>query len=317
MKEKQINIIVVSLFDGMSCGRLALEEVKNINVLRYYSSEIKQYAIEVANINYPQDSKYRLGNILDINGTDLMNEIKQEFGENIKILLIGGSPCQDFSGANKERLGDKGNKSGLFYEYLRIKRELHPDYFLLENVRMKKEHQDLISYHMGVEPIVIQSAKIVPQLRHRLYWCNWSVNEINANEIKLNDVLESGYSDRDKARALLESDSRPLSTPIKMVHIYFNTGFTTLIFKNKEHFEQAKEHFDINFKGKSAKEIDMLIKDMDLSIYEGVRYMNSTEREACQGVRKGYTANINQKDSACLLGDGWTVPVISHILLNI
>ena len=298
---KKLNVL--SLFDGMSCGRIALERA-NIKVDNYFSSEIKEHAIDVANINYPQDKENRLGNILEIKAIDLP-----------KIdLLIGGSPCQDFSGANKERLGDKGVKSGLFYEYIRLLKETNPKYFLLENVRMKKEHQDLISELMGCEPIVINSQLVAPHLRHRLYWTNIPFDKMSEDKgLKLNDFLIDGYSDREKARTLLESDSRPLSTPIKMAHRYWNTGFTTLIFKNEEHYRDSLIHFQYNFKGKSAKEIDSLIVGMDLSVYDGVRYMNNREREACQTIPIGYTDSLSQNDSACLLGDGWTVDVITHI----
>jgi DNA-cytosine methyltransferase len=295
---------VLSLFDGMSCGRIALERA-GIKVDKDYSSEIKEYAIKVANENYPQDKDYRLGDVTKIKA----NELSQID------LLIGGSPCQDFSGANKERLGIKGTKSGLFYEYVRLLNECKPKYFLLENVRMKKEHQDLISKEIGYEPIVINSELVSPHLRHRLYWTNIpNVKKIKNTELQLNNFLEKGYSDRKKARTLLESDSRPLSTPIKMAHRYFNTGFTTLIFKDKEHFNNIKIHFDLNFKGKSAKEIDVLIKSIDLSLYNGLRYMNNREREYCQTIPKGYTDSLTQNEAACLLGDGWTVEVIKYIL---
>lgn len=95
---------------------------------------------------------------------------------------------------------------------------------------------------------------------------------------------------------MLESDSRPLKSPIKMCHRYFNTGFTTLIFKSEEHYNTIKKHFDIHFKGKSAKEIDTLGKDMDLSIYEGVRYMNNRERESCQTVPSGHNCLDEQNN---------------------
>ena len=294
---------VLSLFDGMSCGRIALERA-GIEVDNYYSSEIKDYAIKVADINYPQDKEHRLGDITKIKGSDLP-EID---------LLIGGSPCQDFSQANKERLGDKGVKSGLFYEYVRLLEDCKPKYFLLENVRMKKEHQDIVSDIIGCEPIVINSELVAPHLRHRLYWTNIPYKGLPDNEyLVLNDFLESGYSDRDKARTLLESDSRPLSTPVKMAHRYWNTGFTTLIFKDETHYEACKGHFDYHFKGKSAKEIDELIKTVDTSIFDGVRYMNNREREACQTVPVGYTDSLSQNDAACILGDGWTVDVVAHI----
>ncbi len=294
---------VLSLFDGMSCGRIALERA-GIQVDNYYSSEIKPYAIKVANKNYPQDEQNRLGDITKIVDC-LLPPID---------LLIGGSPCQDFSGANKERLGTDGIKSKLFFEYVRLLKETAPKYFLLENVRMKKEHQDFVSNIIGCEPIVINSELVAPHLRHRLYWTNIPFLEMPKDkELKLNDFLIEGYSDRDKARTLLESDSRPLSTPIKMAHRYFNTGFTTLIFKNKKHYVDIKIHFDANFKGKSAKEIDDISKDMDLSLYDGLRYMNNRERETCQTVPQGYTNSLTQNEAACILGDGWTVDVIAHI----
>ena len=300
-------INVLSLFDGMSCGRIALERA-NIKVDNYFSSEIKDYAIKVADINYPQDKENRLGDITKINGL-MLPKID---------LLIGGSPCQDFSQANKERLGDKGIKSGLFYENIRLLKETNPKYFLLENVRMKAEHEKIITDLLGVNPIVINSELVAPHLRHRLYWTNIPFSEMPNNKgLKLNDFLINGYSDREKARTLLESDSRPLSTPIKMAHRYFNTGFTTLIFKNKKHYEDIKAHFDLNFKGRSAKEIDELSRDIDLSLYDGIRYMNNQEREYCQTVPQGYTDSLTQNEAACILGDGWTVDVIAHILKGI
>jgi DNA (cytosine-5)-methyltransferase 3A len=296
-------INVLSLFDGMSCGRIALERA-NIGVKNYYSSEIKDYAIRVSDYNYPEDKKNRLGDITKIDGMGLPHID----------LLIGGSPCQDFSGANRERVGVKGKKSVLFFEYVRLLRDVKPTYFLLENVRMKKEHQDFISSILGCEPIVINSEKLSPQLRHRLYWTNIpNIEHPNDLGLELNDFLVDGYSDRKKARVLLASDSRPLTTPIKMCHRYFSTGFSTLIFKSKEHYDLIKTHYDNNFRGKSAIEIDKLSVGMDLSIYEGVRYMNNNEREFCQTVPQGYTDCLTQKEAADVLGDGWTVDVISHI----
>jgi DNA (cytosine-5)-methyltransferase 3A len=299
--EKKFNVL--SLFDGMSCGRIALERA-GVGVTKYFSSEIKKYAIKVADENYPQDTDYRLGDITKIDGHSL-GKIH---------LLIGGSPCQDFSGANKERLGISGIKSGLFLEYIRLLEETKPTYFLLENVRMKKEHQDVVSSMLGCEPIVMNSELLAPHLRHRLYWTNIPVNGLPKDlGLKLNDFLENGYSDRLKARTLLESDSRPLSTPIKMAHRYFNKGFTTLVFQSKEHYTDLKEHFDKYFKGKTAKEIDEISPFCDLSVYEGLRYLTNNERESCQTVPLGYTDSLSQNDAACLLGDGWTVSAIAHI----
>lgn len=298
---------ILSLFDGMSCGRIALERA-GIEVDNYFSSEIKDYAVKVADINYPMDKQNRLGDITKIDGYKLP-----------KIdLLIGGSPCQDFSQANKERLGDKGIKSGLFYEYVRLLKETKPKYFLLENVRMKAEHEKIITDLLGVKPIVINSELVAPHLRHRLYWTNIPFNEMPKDKgLRLNDFLIDGYCPRDKARTLLESDSRPLKDPLKMVHRDFNKGFNTVIFKDKEHYERIKEHFNKHFKGKKASEIDEISKDMDLSIYQGVRYMNNREREACQTVPNGYTDSLTQNEAACILGDGWTIDVIAHFFKGI
>jgi DNA (cytosine-5)-methyltransferase 3A len=297
---------VLSLFDGMSCGRIALEKA-SIFVDNYFSSEIKTHAIDIANKNYPQDSKNRLGDITKITSSDLP-----------KIdLLIGGSPCQDFSGANKDRLGTNGSKSKLFFHYSRLLQETKPRYFLLENVRMKKEHEQFVSSVIGCEPVAINSHLVAPQLRHRLYWTNIPFKNMPKDTgSSLNDFLKDGYSDRDKARALLESDSRPLATPIKMAHRYFNTGFTTLIFKDEKHFKEIEKHFKANFKGMSAKEIDHKAEKMDISMYAGVRYMNNNEREYCQTVPQGYTNSVSQNQAACVLGDGWTVNVVAHIFMG-
>ncbi len=226
--------------------------------------------------------------------------------------------CQDFSGANKKRLGVEGIKSGLFYEYVRLLKELNPRYFILENVRMKKEQQDIISKELGLEPLVFQSGDVTAQLRYRLYWTNIPCGiNLKKKQVSLNDILDSGYSDKEKARALLESDSRPLATPIKMAHRYFNKGFTTLIFESKEHFDEVNKHFNKHFKGKSAFEIDKLILGMDLGVYDNLRYLIPIERERCQTVPEGYTSTLTQNESACLLGDGWTIDVITHIMKGI
>lgn len=137
-------INVLSLFDGMSCGQIALERA-GIKVNQYFASEIKPHAIKVTQHNYP--NTIQLGDVTKVKATDLP-----------KIdLLIGGSPCQDFSIANKERKGLQGVKSGLFFEYLRLLKECNPKYFLLENVAMKPKDMELISQYLGTYPVNINS----------------------------------------------------------------------------------------------------------------------------------------------------------------
>jgi len=292
---------VLSLFDGMSCGQLALERV-GITPTNYYACEIKEHAMKVTQENFP--CTQQLG---DVNFVS-----KWTFGCNKIDLLIGGSPCQDFSGANKNREGINGQKSSLFWEFVRLKRDLRPKYFFLENVRMTKDNQKLVSDALGVQPIVINSKDVSGQLRHRLYWTNIPFTHPESKEVTLQECLDYGYTDREKSRCLLESDSRPSATPVKMFHRYYSTGFTTLIFKDKEHYDLCRSHYDLNHKGKKA--IEILESD---PIYDGLRYLNQNELERLQTVPVGYTQSLTRNQSACLLGDGWTVDVIAQFFINL
>lgn len=306
MVNKGINVF--SGFDGMSCGQVVLKDL-GVNLKNYFASEIKDHAIKITQTHFP-DTK-QLGDITKIKGCDLP-EID---------LFIGGSPCQDFSQANKVRLGTDGIKSGLFWEYVRLLEEvktINPDViFFLENVKMKKEHEALVTEVMGVKPVKINSKLLSGQLRNRTYWTNINGGVIPQPEdtlIELKDVLTSGYTDRQKARTLLESDSRPLATPVKMFHRYYATGFTTLIFKGKYHYDQCKEHYDKSFKGLSAKGIDeKLERGVDCSVYAGVRYLNKKERSLLQGLPEDYCQELTENEAACLLGDGWNCQTIKHI----
>ena len=148
---------VLSLFDGMSCARIALERA-GINVTRYYASEVDRYAIKVAQANYPDT--VQLGDVRDIMWPETF-----EF-EKIN-LLIGGSPCQGFSFAGKQ-LNFDDPRSALFWEYVRLLKECKPRYFLLENVRMNQRSQDVITEALGVQPVPINSSLVSAQNRKRL-----------------------------------------------------------------------------------------------------------------------------------------------------
>ena len=154
---------VLSLFDGMSCGQIALERA-GIAVDNYFASEIDKYAMKVTKANYPNTK--HVGSVLDVKGDDLP-EID---------LLIGGSPCQGFSFAGKQ-LNFDDPRSALFFEFVRLLEETKPKYFLLENVKMKKEYQDVISKNLGVEPVCINSSLVSAQNRVRYYWTNISVQQ--------------------------------------------------------------------------------------------------------------------------------------------
>lgn len=197
---------VLSLFDGMSCGQLALQKA-GINVNQYFASEIKPHAIKVTQHNFP--NTIQLGSVLNVKASDLP-----------KIdLLIGGSPCQDFSSANKEKLGLQGEKSGLFYEYLRLLKECEPKYFLLENVAMDDYSYAAISEMLGTYPTNINSELVSGQLRQRSYWTNIGPESFDLfgnrysmipqprnKKIKFQDLLENGYTSilkRNEAACLL------------------------------------------------------------------------------------------------------------------
>ncbi|QJI52434.1 site-specific DNA-cytosine methylase [Psychrobacillus phage Perkons] len=309
---------VLSLFDGMSCGQIALERV-GIKVDEYYASEIKTYGIAVTQHNYPKT--IQLGDITKLEYNDgKLDNTEATYDVGVIDLLIGGSPCQNFSAAciPSKRLGLQGEKSSLFYEYLRILREVKPKYFLLENVAsMDKKDQDAISEYLGIEPIRINSDKLSAQLRDRLYWTNLNVLPIETSiSIRLEDILESGYSPRNKALCLLEGYSRPTKTPYRKMRRHAKS-FNTLVFKDKEHHDACMKLYNLNFKNLKAREADILAEQLDLSIFEGVRDLNQVEMERLQTVPEGYTSVVSRNEAASLLGDGWTVNVIAHIFKNI
>jgi DNA-cytosine methyltransferase len=183
---------VLSLFDGMSCGRIALERC-GFTVKNYWASEIDKYAMTVAKANWPD--MVHIGDVRNVIWPEMFD------GEPID-LLIGGSPCQGFSWAGK-RLNFDDPRSKLFFEFVRVLREAKPKWFLLENVNMKQEFQDIISEQLGVKPIRINSNIVSAQNRDRLYWTNIPMSSMPENKrIVLKDILEDGYTDRDKSHCL-------------------------------------------------------------------------------------------------------------------
>jgi site-specific DNA-cytosine methylase len=298
---KPINVL--SLFDGMSCGQIALERA-GIKVNKYYASEIKPHAIEVTQHNYP--NTIQVGDVTKLNAKDLP-----------KIdLLIGGSPCQDFSSANKQKLGLDGEKSGLFYEYLRLLKELNPKYFLLENVAMDDFSYQTISHLVGTFPVDINSSLVSGQLRQRTYWTNIGdfytdlfgmrhsiIQPPKDKKIFFQDILDDGYTDRVKSRCLLESESRNPGSTYSSLRRYMIMGFINVIFKNKETYEKYSK---------------MTEDEMKRNFIDGdIRKLYKSEMERLQTVPEGYTDILKRNDAACLLGDGWTVDVIAHIFKNI
>lgn len=187
---------ILSLFDGMSCGRLALER-SGIPVSQYYASEIDKHAMKISNKNYPDI--IQLGDVVGVRKmaeAGVLGHID---------LLIGGSPCQGFSFAGKQLAFDDP-RSVLFFEYIKILvalRKTNPDIkFMLENVRMKKEHLNIITLTLGVEPVFINSALVSAQNRQRYYWANWDFKEPEDKGILLKDIIHESvdeWVDRKKA----------------------------------------------------------------------------------------------------------------------
>ena len=193
---KPINVL--SLFDGISCGQVALERA-GIPVGTYYASEIDSYAIEITQKNYP--NTIQLGDVTQIDFTQFKGKID---------LIMGGSPCQDLSIAGK-RAGLQGERSGLFYKFVEALSVIKPRYFLFENVAsMKQEEKKIISEYLQAEPILINSSLVSAQDRKRLYWTNIpNVTQPEDKHIYLEDIVEpDALIDRDKSHAILASISR-------------------------------------------------------------------------------------------------------------
>lgn len=186
-------IVVCSLFDGCSGTQIALKNL-GIPVYKYYASEIDKYAIQITRKNFP--NTIHLGDVKEIEGEDFIHDID---------LLTAGSPCQGFSFAGKQ-LAFEDERSVLFFEFIRLLEELKPKYFLLENVKMKKEHQEVINNAIGkiypecvsgslfgIEPIEINSSLVSAQNRKRLYWTNIPLKQEQPDDlgIVLKDILET------------------------------------------------------------------------------------------------------------------------------
>ena len=186
---------VLSCFDGLSCGQLALDKA-GVLVDVYYASEIDKYAMQVAQANFP--NTIQVGDISKVDASNFDHDID---------LMMGGSPCQGFSFAGKQ-LNFDDPRSKLFFEFMRLRDELKPKYVLLENVRMSKQSQDVISKYMGFEPQALDSKYKSAQKRYRLYWWGklttnsmgeWAyeqmpIEEMRDKKIVMQDILEDGYA---------------------------------------------------------------------------------------------------------------------------
>lgn len=292
---------VLSLFDGISCGQIALERV-GIKVDKYYASEIKKKAIEVTQQHYP--NTIQLGDITKLHYED--GKFYSENGTyevgNID-LLIGGSPCQDFSCLKNTRWGEangyNGEKSKLFWEYLRLLREVKPKYFLLENVKMKQEYEDNISNILGYKPNRINSSLVSFQTRDRLYWTNINNGIIplpKDKHISLQDNFDTNEEN------LKEAKMNYTPSRVRM----WNNG-------NGGKLGACRNITDSDKCNCISRKQDRC-PNSGLIAYDGfARFLTRTEIEKGQTLPLGYLKKCSYNQMCDLAGDGWTVDIIAHI----
>ena len=304
-------MIVLSLFDGMSCGQIALNQL-GFKVEKYFASEIKPHAIKCTQHNFP--STIQIGNVCEISYKDGILMTENGSFEVGKIdLLIGGSPCQGFSRAGKE-LNFNDERSKLFFEYARILKEVNPTYFLLENVVMRKEYSDVITDILGVNPIMINSALVSAQERKRLYWTNiQGIEHPEDRNIYLCDVVNF------KSVIPLKENT------IDEIRKYTKRDFDVSIDKNgniRPHREDKRKSgiSEIGtLRNPNCKSVT-IIKSHAPKTYKSpfeIYELNRNECEQLQNVPMNYTIPVSEKQAKDLLGDGWTVEVIKHIFRNI
>jgi len=302
--------VVLSCFDGISCGQVALNRL-GIKVDKYMASEVDKYAIQITQANYPDT--IQLGDIRTVS-------VKEHID-----ILIGGPPCQDVSFAGRGKGLIKGERSSLFFEFVRVLREakaINPGLkFLVENTRMKREYMDIISEILGVEPILIDSSFCSGQNRKRLYWTNFVVPVLpECKEVLLRDILEDGYVDRDKAHCIDANYFKGGN-----LKSYFEKHRRQLVFSDDGlcHIGDA----DINGHdlikrvyhrdGKAPTLNSMGGGNREPKVYtEGMKYRKLTplECERLQTLPDNYTAHVSNTQRYKGIGNGWTVDVICHIM---
>jgi DNA-cytosine methyltransferase len=320
---------VLSLFDGMSCGQLALKKL-GIKVDNYYACEIDKYAMQVTQANFP--NTIQLGSVCDVRAKDLP-----------KIdLILAGSPCQGFSFASKQLAFDDP-RSALFFEFIRLLKECQPKYFLLENVRMKKEHLSVITEQVSqcysgqgndlfdsrIEPILINSSLVSAQSRQRYYWTNIpNIGQPEERGIVLKDILEENPQEnpvkhtKRNARHLKQLDDKSLCMTATMYKGAGNNGMTLV----PQHIGTAmdiKGHDVLRRvyspNGKSPTLNTCSGGNREPKIVDNENYwrkLTPLECERLQTVPDNYTNHVSNSQRYRMLGNGWTIEVICHILKN-
>lgn len=323
---------VVSLFDGMSCGQIALNRL-GITNNEYYASEIDRYAMKITQKNFPHT--IQVGDVEKVSGRSILNAMQAHDYERPVDLLMGGSPCQGFSFAGK-RLDFEDPRSKLFFEFVRLKKELQPTYFLLENVRMNDMCADIISNYLGVEPLRLNSNLVSAQNRFRLYWTNIpGVHAPTDQEIMLRDIilpntlpvvmhnLYGGFKET-RHRTFI-GKSPTIRTAAGGGHIPSLLHTDKAIDYMNRKVAGGRNHWDFGhhsdtMNDKSATVVANFFKGVPYNVLRDrgiIRKFDPVECERLQTVPDNYTAGVSNTQRYRMIGNGWTVDMIAHILKNI
>jgi len=334
---------VLSLFDGISCARVALDRA-GIEVNAYMSAEIDKNAIKISEKNYPDI--IRVGSVV---GLEVEGQVD---------LLIGGSPCQDLSIAKKDRKGLEGNRSGLFWEFVRIKKECNPQWFILENVAsMPKADRDIITKEMGVEPVMFNASLVSAQCRKRLFWTNIPFDLPEDRGILLKDILQpDGEVDermvvKGKAYTLTASYSKATPSPAQVEHniekgqrtmvkvghvggnmqgnrVYSTEGKSTTLSADGGGLAGGTTLILSKHQQTNLREVDEKAHTLCSTMHKGshangttlvkqearIRKLTPIECERLQGLPDNYTEGVATTNRYKCLGNAFNVDVVAHIL---
>jgi len=330
-------INILSLFNGMSGARFALEEAE-LKVGEFYSSEIDRHTNKIAFKNFPEDEKNALGDMTKLTYNDL---------KDLKIdLLIGGSSCIDFSSIGKKKgmqtedeeeitslkqylkLKSSGveftGESYLYFEFLRIMNIIKPKYFLLENVKMQKRWVALFEEHLGVKGVIVNSDLLTAQNRERYYFTNISFEKPEDKNINIQDILMDGYEKIVADKVEYDGIEYELDKSIK-------PQIRSHIINNIKQISECDKNFHTMKIGVTNGWADAKIalkKSMTLRAKNNAAYVldiknklfrrvTPEEREILQGFKAGVTEGVVDTQRVKMLGNGFTIPIVAHILKNI
>lgn len=276
-------INVLSLFDGISCGQLALQRA-GIKVGNYFASEVDKYAIQITQKNFP--NTIQIGDVKNVKASDLPNID----------LIIGGSPCQGFSKIGN-CLSFDDPRSSLFFEFVRLVNECEPDNFLLENVNMKKDYMNIITMMLLCNPVSINSNLVSAQNRNRIYWGNFNFDKPKDKKLKALDVIQND-----------------INSP--------NNDKWQIWYKQKSQFLLKKQYcLILNDNDKAICQTARQVKNWNGNLVRTengkLRFVTPIECERLQTLPDNYTAGVSNTQRYKMLGNGWTVDVAAHIFSHL